>query len=154
MALDVSFTTYYKCNLNNLKEEAISISMKHPYEIIKNEPKEIILKQLTPVDPLLQKMLKLPKNIYYVEIISIGSDAFSIETEIKIKKFVLKVRLDYSSCNLKKNKKNYLSICNAKISLSNLKKTLHPIATTFINSEYQKCRRTEKQNMKLKGTYH
>ena len=153
MALDISFTTYYKCSINNLKDEAISISMKQPHKILKNEPNEIILEQLTSIDPLLQKLLGLPSSIYYTEIITMQNpDLFSIQTEINKKILGTKSKeLSYSSCNIEK--KVYTSICNAKISLINVKKTLHPLATTFINSEYQKCRRTGKNNMKLKGTY-
>ena len=154
MALDILFTTYYKCNIYNLKNEAISISMKQPSKVLKNETNEIILEQLTSIDQLLQKLLGLPASIYYTEIITIPNpDSFSIQTEIKIKKYILKVELNYSACNIKKKKKVYTSLCRAKISLLNVKKTLHPLATTLINSEYQKCRRTEKKNMKLKGTY-
>lgn len=154
MTLVLKFQTLYKCCLDNLKNEAISISMKSPQKIVKQEKDQIILQQLTDIDKVLQNLLKLPKQIIYVENISIQPKTFSIQTEINVKKFTLNVLLNYSECNITKKKKFYKSICNATISLKNVNKSLHPLASTFISSEYNKCRRTEKTNLKLKNMYY
>lgn len=154
MSLNLEFKTLYKCCLNNLKNEAISISMKSPQKILKQEKDQIILQQLTDIDKILQNLLKLPSQIIYVENILIKPKTFCIQTEINVKKYTLNVLLNYSECNITKKKKTYNSICNAIICLKNVNKSLHPLASTFISSEYNKCRRTEKTNLKLKNMYY